>query len=353
MSGESITIMSPYDITGASEWDGYVDSRPEAHAYHRLIWCSIISESFEHEAYPLIARRQGKVCGILPLVLVVSKIFGRFLVSMPFVNYGGILADDESASAALLRAAENLRRNTRARSVEMRRQGPQRRGFQGQGRFQLTHKVTMLLDLPRSSEALWASFKDTVRNQTRKALKNDLQAVFGGAELLDKFYDIFCINMRNLGTPVYGKYFFAHILKKLNRETVIIAVRQGDKTMAAGIIYSHGQVMEMPWAASLPEWRKLCPNNLLYWEAMSRAVDEGREIFDFGRSSPGSGPWRFKAQWGAREVPLCWDYLLEPGASPPNLTTGGRLYSLGSRVWKKLPLALTRIMGPGIVRGIP
>ncbi len=348
MSETSVSILSPADGSGREEWEGFVASRPGASAYHSLVWCDVIREAFGHPAFPLVARRREEIRGVLPLVLVAGRLFGRFLVSMPFVNYGGVLAADESAAAALLCAAEELMRDLDARSVELRRPGIPRPDMPGRG-----HKVALLLDLDPDPDRLWRAFKDTVRNQVRKARKNGLEATAGGAELLDDFYGVFCVNMRALGTPVYAKDFFATVLRSLPRDIRIVAVRRGSRTLAAGITYAHGGVTEMPWASSLPAFRHLCPNNLLYWEAVREACLQGRALFDFGRSSPGSGPWRFKIQWGAREEPLCWDYILPPGMRPPDVTTANPKFRLASAVWKLMPLGLTRLLGPRIVRCIP
>lgn len=343
-----IRILSPADTTDRAAWESFVASRPEASAYHSLVWCAIIREAFGHPAYPLAAFRRGTIRGVLPLVLVSGKLFGSFLVSMPFVNYGGVLADDPRSSAALLSKAEELMRDLGARSVELRRVGDPRPDMPGR-----SHKVTVHLRLDPDPDQLWRGFKDKVRNQVRKAWKNGLEAITGGAELLDAFYDIFCVNMRALGTPVYGKEFFAAVLRHLPDETRIISVWQNGRALAAGITYAHGHVMEMPWASSLPAFRHLCPNNLLYWEAIREACLQDRALFDFGRSSPGSGPCRFKTQWGAREKPLCWDYLLPPGHKPPDLTTANPKFQMAEAVWKRLPLPLTRMLGPRIVRCIP
>ena len=37
----------------------------------------------------------GEVVGVLPLVRIASRLFGRRLVSMPFLDYGGVLAEPD------------------------------------------------------------------------------------------------------------------------------------------------------------------------------------------------------------------------------------------------------------------
>jgi hypothetical protein len=111
--------------------------------------------------------------------------------------------------------------------------------------------------------------------------------------------------------------------------------------------------MEMPWASSIADYKSLCPNNLLYWEAIRLALGQGCTSFDFGRSTPNEGTFNFKKQWGAQPVQLHWQYLLASGEALPELSPKNPKFELAIRIWQKLPVALTRIAGPHIVRCIP
>ncbi len=340
--------LSPDSEAESRDWDAYVDGKAPVGGYQYMVWLRIIREAFGHPVFALAAFRGESLCGVLPLVLVAGGLFGRFLVSMPFVNYGGPLADDAEAARALQAGAGTLLDETGARSLELRLAAPSGLDLPGRG-----HKVSMILDLDADPEVQWRGFKDKVRNQVRKAQKSGLVAVQGGEELLDEFYAVFCVNMRALGTPVYGREFFTAVLRGLEDKARIISVHQRGKCLAAGLTTASPWGLEMPWASSLPRYRNLCANNLLYWEAIRTACAQGFARFDFGRSSPESGPWRFKIQWGARELPLVWEYLLAPGNGLPDLTVQNPRYRLAIEVWKRLPLGLTKVLGPRIVRCIP
>ena len=330
-------------------WDAYARENDIWQGYFLSSWNLVFQEAFGHKAYLLAAFRNGKIAGILPLTLVASRLFGRFLVSQPFVNYGGILADDEAVAIALAEKAGELRREVSARSVELRLINPS--GVSLQGRE--NHKVSMLLDLPESSDQLWSGFKDKVRNQIRKARKCGLTVRTGGRELLDDFYQVFCVNMRDLGTPVYAKSFFDAVLRHFPKETAILGVYSDGRCIAAGITYAYGTTLQLPWASSLVSHRDACPNHLLYWDALSMGCEKGFVTFDFGRSTPESGPWRFKKQWGARELPLHWEFILAEGEALPDLSVSNTKFRLAIEAWKRLPLPVANFLGPKIVRGIP
>lgn len=332
----------------ASEWDAFVTSMPGAPGYHAHAWRGILDQSFGHRSYMLAARVNGDLSGVLPLVHMKSLLFGNFLVSLPFVTYGGLLCRDADSARVLLASAEELRARLGAQHVELRHAGEVELDLPAK-----RHKVAMVLPLAGDEEAMWTGFNAKVRNQVRKAQKAGLEASWGGAVLLHEFYEVFVRNMRDLGTPVYARDFFVNILAALPTNTRIIIVRLHGKAVAAGLLYHHGQTLEIPWASSIRDFNSLCPNNLMYWECIRHGIAQGLGRFDLGRSTPGAGTFKFKEQWGAKPEPLAWHYLLPAGEKLPDLTNQNPKYSLAIDMWQRLPLPLTRLVGPSIVRCIP
>lgn len=337
------------DEKQAKQWEDYVRREDPSSGYSLPAWLRVFKDAFGHESYPLAALRGEAVAGVLPLTHVRSALFGSLLVSLPFVNYGGILAGDPKVARRLADTARELGLALKARSVELRHRAPSGLGLPARNE----HKASMILDLPQSHEALWKGFKDKVRNQVRKAQKSGLGVERGRAERLDDFYRVFCVNMRDLGTPVYSRSFFSAVLERFPRNTEILCVMRDGLPIASGILYWYGDTMQMPWASSLSGHRSSCPNHLLYWEALRLSCDAGFRHFDFGRSTPDSGPWRFKKQWGARELPLHWEYVLSEGGELPGLSVNNPKFRLAIAAWKKLPLPIANTLGPIIVRGIP
>ncbi|MDL2274591.1 FemAB family PEP-CTERM system-associated protein [Desulfosarcina sp. OttesenSCG-928-G10] len=349
MNEIQVQRLSLGDRDAFRQWETYVRGKDASTGYHLPAWPKIFKDAFGHDTYLLAAFRDGVIVGTLPLTHVRSLLFGSFLVSLPFVNYGGLLFDDPVGGQALVDAAKDLSRCLKTKSVELRHQLPSGCNLPAK----TDHKISMVLDLPAGHALLWKGFKDKVRNQVRKAQKGGLIIQKGRAHLLDDFYRVFCVNMRDLGTPVYAKSFFKAVLDHFPNDTQVLCVKSGGLCIAAGILYAYGNTLQMPWASSLLSHRNQCPNHLLYWEALKQAADAGFAHFDFGRSTPGSGPWRFKKQWGTREVPLHWEYILLDGQDVPGLSTSNPKFSLAISAWKKMPLPIANFLGPTIVRGIP
>jgi FemAB-related protein (PEP-CTERM system-associated) len=331
-----------------ADWDAFVESQPDASAYHRAGWMRLIARAFGHEAHPLAAVSRGRIAGVLPLIVMRSRLFGTHAVSLPFVNRGGVLAGDEAAAQALLDAAAGVARRTSARYLELRHV---RRVYPAL--TERRHKVAMTLELEPSADAQWLAIDRKVRNQVRKGEKSGLQFSEGGIELVRPFYDVFARNMRDLGTPVFPRALFEEVLRTFPGHSRVLCVQHEGRPVAAAIVHWRGGWMEVPWASAVREANALAANMFLYWRMIAFAIGQGCRLFEFGRCTPGEGTFQFKRQWGAQPSPLVWEYWTA-GAPPVfDLDQKSDRYGRAATVWRRLPLGLTNLVGPSIVRGIP
>jgi FemAB-related protein (PEP-CTERM system-associated) len=331
-----------------AEWDSYVEAAPEAVNYHRWVWRKVIEETFGHRGYYLMATSGSRVCGVLPLIHMQTRLFGRFLVSMPFFSYGGVLASTAQARDGLLTKAADLAAELGARHVELRQGSACETGW-----HDTTAKVTMMASLPANVEELWKGFSPKMRKRIRYARKHGLESEWGGAEAVDSFFRVFAVNMRNLGTPVYPRAWFENICRNLKGEIRILALRENGRPVASAFLIAFRDTLELPWAASVPESREKFSPLLLYCTLLEWATENGFRRVDLGRCTPGSGNHEFKQRWTSEEIPLHWYYWLAPGVALPALRPDNPRYRLATSLWKRLPLALANALGPRIVRGIP
>lgn len=328
-------------------WEAFVSRHEEAHNYHQIGWRQVIEESFGHKTYYLIAKdRLGNLVGLLPLVFLKSWIFGKSLVSMPFFNYGGMLTTSAGVDQALLTRACDLAAEIGAGSIELRCEGAKPWEMPVKSR-----KVSMRLELTES-DRLWGGFSSKLRSQIQRPMKEGMEVQWGGEDQLKAFYHVFSINMRDLGTPVYGIRFFETILKVFKDQARICTVYWKGQPVASGFFSSFKDRFEIPWASSLRKFNALSPNMLLYWSALKYAADHGYRVFDFGRSSVGGGAFKFKKQWGAEPVQLNWYYPLSVEGSLPEVNIDNPKYRFAIDVWRRMPVWLTRVLGPKVVRGI-
>lgn len=329
------------------EWQSFVDTRKHATVYHDPRWQSIVENYFNHNYYTVSCRdQQGNLAGTLPLVHVKSRLFGSFTISMPYFNYGGPLAEHPQVEEALLRHAAELSKTIGCDHMEVRETKARENWASTQ------RKVSMILPLPDSDALLDTQLGAKLRAQVKKAESNELTVEFGGHELLDDFYAVFARNMRDLGTPVYGKKLFAEILGKFPDSAFISVVRQHGTPLAAGFLLGYNDKLEIPWASSIRSKNHLGANMFMYRSILREAIDRKYSYFDFGRSTMDASTHRFKKQWGAVEHQLHWHYWTKSGETP-SLNPDNPKFKLAILVWQRLPVFVTKIIGPPLARNLP
>ncbi len=337
-----------------SAWLSQCDASTGVCCEHDPRWLGVLADGLGHEPYMIVARRGRVIRGYLPLVLVRSRWFGRFLVSLPYLNRAGVVTDDAAAGRAMIDEAVRLAERVDARYLELRHgQQPTEHEALGQ---RVDAKVRMVMPLPADVDYLWKTLNAKVRNQVRKGQQHALRLQWGGGELLDDFYDVFAVNMRDLGTPVYPRQLFAQILQRFPDDAELAVVYHEDQPIAGALLvhdHSHGQATtQVPSASSLRQFNHTNANMWMYYHLLERAVQRGSTAFDFGRSSVDSGTYRFKKQWGALPQPTIWQYHVRHGEISDVRPDNPR-YQRRIAIWQRMPVWLTRLVGPSIVRGIP
>lgn len=328
----------------ADEWNAFAAAQPGYTHFHRYEWRGVIERVFGHECVYLAARDGGALTGVLPLVRVKSVVFGHYLVSMPFLNYGGPLGTDAGIRAVTDAACE-LANSTGVTLLELRSRRELPIDLPASHR-----KITVILPLKRTPEETFKAFDAKLRSQIRKPGKEGVTVRFG-PDQVRPFFTVFSRHMRDLGTPTQSLRLFEAIAETF-ADAWFACAYLGGVPVAGGCGFRFGTEFEMTWASSLREYNRQAPNMLLYWSFMERAIAEGLTEFNFGRCTPGSGTHRFKSQWGAVDTPLWWyGQSRDAEASTPSPDDGK--FSWGPRVWQKLPVGLATALGPRIVRYIP
>jgi serine/alanine adding enzyme len=352
-----IRLFTP-DIKEA--WDSFVTNTEGATCYHLSGWKDIFEKTYRHRTYYLFAAEHkedggDKVSGILPLVLIKSVMFGSFLVSLPIFDHVGICACSDEIKISLIEKAIEIAKKEKTQFIEFRQSAPLRSDNEGKCNKLVvkSHKITLLLDLPNSSEALLKSLKSKLRSQIKKPIKEGCRFVVGGLDQLDNFYEVFAANMRDLGTPVNSRVLFRNILEGFPEQSKIGVVLKEKGPVAAGFIIGFKEKLQIPWASSSKKFNSLSPNMLLYWGILEYACNKGYRVFDFGRSTPEEGTHKFKEQWNPRAIPLYWHYWVANGKEKPELNPDNPKFKMFIKVWRNLPLAIANIIGPRIIKYLP
>jgi FemAB-related protein (PEP-CTERM system-associated) len=334
-----------------AQWDNYVQAHPRALVYHQIGWKRVIENTFGHQGHYFLALKNGNIKGILPLFLMQSRIFGSHLISLPFLDRAGILADDDHIAALLCDKAIALAREEQVDFLEIRNEHP----LDHNDLKTVTHKAAFVLPLHNGLENIWKKgLKKNVKNKIRIALKNQVEIKIDDTiQFVEDFYKVYCINMKFLGTPVYPKEFFLNMRKEFAENIKIFLAFSENNLIGAKILFFFKDTLYFIIQASLRKYVELHPNNLLYWTAIEYAYKHEMKYCDMGRSNIDSGPYNFKKQWGPEIYPLYWQYYLYKSKQIPRLNPTNPKFSLAINIWKRLPLWLTRLVGPLISKHIP
>lgn len=350
-----IIEISEFTDADRADWERFALCNSQFHA-HSINWKQIIQNSFSHLPLYFLAKNSRKeIVGIAPMFLVNSLLFGKALISVPYLNGGGILASNHGAYEALYNHLLKESEKHKVKYFELRHRHLSIFGVATP--VVRSHKVAMLLKLSGTTQDLFQRFPAKLRSQIRRPAKSGATVTLTSGSMINKqqlndFYSVFAQNMKDLGTPVYPRSLFANTLQSFGNSAHLAIVYFENQAVAAGITIDWGTHCEIPWASSLRKFNHISANMALYWSLIEAAQQRGLDYFDFGRSSPNSGPFKFKEQWGAEPLPLNWIYHSDTG-NIPDVNPNNDTFSLLVKTWQKLPLAITKFFGPYLTRSLP
>ena len=329
-------------------WDEFVHRHPEGTFFHLTGWMRVIEKTFGYYPRYLYAARGAKITGVLPLFETSSWLQGKCLVSTPMAVYGGICAEDDESQRLLLDEAKRLAQKTGVQHLEMReRQGKLQPEFHPN-----TLYTAFYCELKQDPASLLKGLPRDTRYMIRKAQKNGL-VVESGLQHIYAFHHLFAQSMRRLGTPAFPIQLFKNLADEFKTSSDILLLSSKGSPVAAVFSFFFRDTVLPYYAGASPEAPALAANNLLYWELMERSALKGIRWFDFGRSKKGTGAYAFKTQWNMTALPLNYQIYLVRRETVPNFTPLNPKFERAARVWSKLPLALTKMLGPHVVRWFP
>jgi FemAB-related protein (PEP-CTERM system-associated) len=341
----SLTVRE-FEDCDAPAWDQFVRGNAQASFFHLIGWRKIFDDIFKLEPRYLIAERGGAIAGLLPLVHQRSFLFGSALISAPFCVEGGPVSSDSEAGAALTAAALSLQDKTSAPYVEFRSKKACHPGWTPRKDLYATFVGPIsnddkanLLAIPRKQRAV-----------IRKTLESGLTSVVDAE--VDQLFDIYAESVRNLGTPVFPKKYFAALKQVFGSDCDVVVVKDGSNAISAVLNFYFKDTVLPYYGGGKIAARRNGANDFLYWEVIRRASERGFTRFDFGRSKAGTGAFAFKKNWGFEPNWLEYEYHLRPGVALPDKNPLNPRYSLLIEAWKRLPMPIANLIGPLLVRGL-
>ena len=355
-----------YQDSDKMAWDAYVINHPHGTVFHLTRWKNVIEKTFGHKSYYLIAEDNegarlpssaenrnrlnyskpgAAIVGIFPLFEIRSLFFGNYLVSVPFAEAGGPIVESDLIERELIDRAIDYTKENRLDYLEMRNIRPLTRDFPGKELY-----YNFKREIFGSVDDNLKAIPRKARRMIRQGEKNNLSFLFG-KQYMAQFYEVLARNYHNLGTPVFSSAFFDNFCTEFEENCNILLILNDEKKPIAGVLFLLYKDQVLPYfAGSLVKYRKLAPNDFMYWQLMKYGFENSYRVFDFGRSKKETGSFDFKRHWGLEPKLLHYQYYLNKGTEVPNLSPANPKYKMGIRLWRKLPFQATRLLGPSIAK---
>lgn len=327
-------------------WDDFVRKMPGGTFFHLSGWRRVLEDAFGHRTYYLFTERNACITGVLPLTQVKSILFGNTLISNAFCVEGGILAEDTQTAEMLRKSCVNLARKLNVDGVELRSATSGSPDWIRKEGLYVAFRRAITSDEEANLKAIPRKQRAMIRKGISLGLTSEVDEGVG------RLHHIYAQSVHHLGTPVFPKKYFG-MLKSVFRDDcdVVTVVHDGEAVASVLNFYFRDQVLPYYGGGSLAA-RQLAANDFMYWEVMRRAAERGYRVFDFGRSKIDTGAYHFKKNWGFEPTPLTYEFLPVAKQEIPDVNPLNPKYQMMISLWRRLPLAATKILGPMIVRSI-
>ncbi len=330
-----------------SRWDSFVHAQQAGTFYHLSPWQRVIQRSFGHVMHMLYVEQDGEITGVLPLGYIKSKIFGRSLISVPFCVYGGVIATDHASRLALEAEARQLAQQLNVGYVEYRNIDVVEPDRPAKRDLYVTFRKTISVDMEENLLAIPRKQRAVVRKGIKAGLISELDTS------ADRLYEAYSESVRNLGTPVFSKRYFEVLLEEFAGSVDIVSITSAEGELLSSVMNFYFRDEVLPYyGGGTAAARGKYANDFMYYDVMSRAVERGCTVFDYGRSKEGTGSYRFKKHWGFEPEPLSYEYDLVNATEIPNISPANPKYKLMVDTWQKLPLWLSRRIGPLVAKDL-
>jgi CelD/BcsL family acetyltransferase involved in cellulose biosynthesis len=341
----SISILNPLEYP---DWDALLETSDQSTFFQTAAWARVLTESYGYRPLYFTAVENGRLAGLIPVMVVDSWLTGRRGVSLPFTDLCHPVAQNLEDFARLFQTVVAHGRERNWKYLELR----------GGSKFlaeepSYARHFAHTLELSADESEVRKRFKpNTVRN-IRKAEKEGLSvSIEHSREAMAEYYRLHCGTRKHHGLPPQPWSFFYNIFKFVvaaGRGFIALAAHAG-KTIA-GAVYAvfRGQAI-YKYGASDRSLQHLRPNNLVMWEAIRWSCRNGIRSFDFGRTEPeNEGLLQFKRGWGTIEEGIhYYKYNMRANVFVPKADALRNSYP----IIKRLPVPLLKLAGELMYRHV-
>jgi FemAB-related protein (PEP-CTERM system-associated) len=316
------------------------------HSYfHTFAFKKFIEKAFGVE-YSFVCVIGSNVEAILPIVKIKSKIFGDKIISSGYIEYGGFAGNCECYEDIICYLRDNYSNDFSYLEI---------RDFDLNNsdvlsgllvKEDLYKRFVLELKSFENLDSVWKNIQKSKRKAIKKSLKF-LQVRELELTDLDEFYELYFENMRRFGSPAYSKKYFESFFENIVSRGLgkIYGAFYYGKLVSSLLGFYYEDRVHIIISVSDEKHREFRANDIVHWEFIKWAVEEGFDYFDFGRVREGSGQFEYKKKWGAEllDLPSYFD-LWKLDKAPVN-DPNDKSYQLKVKAWKMVPSFVSKKVG--------
>jgi CelD/BcsL family acetyltransferase involved in cellulose biosynthesis len=328
-----------------SRWFEFVSSFPRARPFHHPAWTKLLIDAYGFRSLVLaLTEASGRVRAGMPIMQVGVPGLRRW-VSLPFTDHCPPLSTDRD-EPALMAALAAAAHSQRIRRVEVH--GAVHAPAANSGTVAVTH----VLELQPDPEAVRKTFsRSQVQRNIARGEREDatVRRATSATDLTEVYYGLHVRTRRRQGVPVQPRRFFELLWERMIEPGLgfVLLAYAGTTPIAGAVFLAWNGTVTYKYGASNPDFLKLRPNHLIFWDAIRWSCENEFHTFDFGRSDLWNrGLREFKNGWGTREEPLAYSVV---GGVPRNRPSE-RVQKLMAAVIRRSPLWFCRGLGRALYR---
>lgn len=352
-------------------------STNEHKIFHIYNYKKFIEDAFGGEYQFIVARdknnnENNNIITILPIVKIKSRIFGSKLISSSYIEYGGFsgstvgilpildyLKENNSSDCDYLEIRGGMEEHDPELSKHLIKKNLYKRFVlklkcSSENFDNKNIKTSRFNNITFSSGSVPAVifFRSNIQKSKRKAINkavnNNIKVKdidFSEKDEFEEFYNLYCKNMRNFGSPSYSKSYFISFYKNLvlNKFGKIYGAYDNEKLVAALLGFCYNDSVHIIISVSDEKKQENRPNDAVHSEFIEWAIENNYKYFDFGRVREESGQFEYKQKWSPELLDLpsyfaLWNIKDIPFVDPQK-------HQFLVKAWRRLPLFATKALG--------
>lgn len=338
-------------ILGSDErasWDRYVMENPFAIAWHLFEWSDLVESHFETRFFPLVAENSTGIVGILPIYLVKPLLGKPRMISVPHAVAGGILADDPTARKALLEAAIRLGTEHGIPGFTLKQYKVRMEGDLTTDDNYYNRELT----LEEGPDAVWDRISEGNRERVLETESDGLELEHP-TEDLKSFYKFLLKHHRRKGLPCVSEKWICDLVNLGMYSAAVIRDRDG-RIVAGTMVKTFRDTVSLPFTCAAGETLKdHLPAYRLYWELIRKYSQEGFKIYHSGRIPVTEDVDPYRLGWEGTRNNYYYQYYPPKGQITEFSRKRSWKRDLFSSIWRVMPLSVSRLLGPVIIRQFP